>query len=69
MNCEAQLFFESIQNFMQTPEMEQEIEKSVLTVEIIAFELVALNTRFYEENILVIEIHYANKESQDLRYL
>ena len=49
--------------------MEQEIEKSVLTVEIIAFELVALNTRFYEENILVIEIHYANKESQDLRYL
>ena len=37
--------------------------------EIIAFELVALNTRFYCENILVIRCQYANKECQNFRYL
>ena len=36
--------------------------------EIIDFELVALNTSFYWENILVIGCHYANKESQDFIY-
>ena len=35
--------------------------------QITAFELVALNPRFYWENILVIGSHYANKESQDFR--
>ena len=48
--------------------MEKKIEKMLLGSEIIAFELVALNTRFYWENILVIGSHYANKESQDFRY-
>ena len=36
--------------------------------EILAFVLVALNTRFYRENILVIGCHYAYKEPQDFRY-
>ena len=36
--------------------------------EIIAFELVALNTRFYSENILVIGIQCPNEESEDFRY-
>ena len=48
--------------------MEKKIEKMLLGSEIIAFELVALNTRFYWENILVIGCHYANKESQDFIY-
>ena len=48
--------------------MKQKIEKFFLDFEIIAFELVALKTRFYWENILVIGSHYANKESQDFRY-
>ena len=48
--------------------MEKNIEKWFFGFEIIAFELVALNTRFYWENILVIGSHYANKESQDFRY-
>ena len=47
--------------------MPKEIEKFFFGFQIIAFELVALNTRFYWENILVIGFHYANKESQDLR--
>ena len=48
--------------------MQKKSQKMFFGFEIIAFELVALNNRFYWENILVIEIHYANKESQDLRY-
>ena len=48
--------------------MQKEIQKIFFDFEIIAFELVALNTRFYWENILLIEIHYAKKESEDLRY-
>ena len=48
--------------------MKKKIQKINFGAEIIAFELVELNNRFYWENILVIEIHYANKESQDLRY-
>ena len=54
---------------MKISEMEKKIEKSFVGVEIIAFELVALNTRFYWENILVIGCQYGKKESQDLRYL
>ena len=48
--------------------MEKKIEKMFFGFEIIAFELVALNIRFYWENILVIGSHYANKESQDFKY-
>ena len=32
------------------------------------FELVALNTRFYWDRILVIGCQYVNKESQDFIY-
>ena len=35
--------------------MQKKIQKSFVGIEIIAFELVALNTRFYWQNILVIE--------------
>ena len=48
--------------------MQKRIQKIFFRFQITAFELVALNTRFYYEKILVIEIHYGNKESQDLRY-
>ena len=48
--------------------MQKKNQKIIFGFEIIAFELVALNTRFYWENILVIGIHYANKKSQDFRY-
>ena len=48
--------------------MEKKIEKKFFGSEIIAFELVALNTRFYWESILIIGCQYANKESQDFRY-
>ena len=43
-------------------------QEKIFGFEIIDFELVALNTSFYWENILVIGCHYANKESQDFRY-
>ena len=39
--------------------MQKKIEKFNSGSEIIAFELVALNTRFYLENILVIGCQYA----------
>ena len=48
--------------------MQQKIEKTFYDLEIIAFEVVALNTRFYWERILVIGCQYVNKQSQDLRY-
>ena len=49
--------------------MQTEIQKNICYFEIIAFKLVALNTRFYSENILVIGCQYANKECPDFRYL
>ena len=48
--------------------MHKKVQKIFLDFQTIAFELVALNSRFYWENILVIGSHYANKESQDFRY-
>ena len=49
-------------------EVQKKLPKIFFDLEIIAFELVALNTRFYWEKILVIGSHYGNKESQDFRY-
>ena len=43
------------------------LTKVFFCVQITAFELVALNPRFYWENMLVIWSHYANRESQDFR--
>ena len=48
--------------------MQKKIQKIFLDFEIIAFELVALDTRFYWERILVIGSQYVNKQSQDYRY-
>ena len=48
--------------------MKKQIEKMLFYFEIIAFELVPLDTRFYWERILVIGCQYVNKQSQDLRY-
>ena len=48
--------------------MKKKVEKIFLDFEIIAFELVPLNTRFYSEKIVVIGCQYVNKQSQDFRY-
>ena len=48
--------------------MQKGSEKNFFDFEIIAFEFVSFNTRFYWENILVIRCHYGKKESQDFRY-
>ena len=48
--------------------MKKKVEKIFLDFEIIAFELVQLNPRFYWERIVVIGCQYVNKQSQDFRY-
>ena len=48
--------------------MQKKIKKIFFDVEIISFELFALKSRFYWQNILVIGCQYANKESQNFRY-
>ena len=48
--------------------MQKKIENVFFDFEIIAFELVALHTRFYWERILAIGCQYVNKQSQDLWY-
>ena len=48
--------------------MKQKIEDIFFDIEIIAFELFALDTRFYLERILVIRGQYVQKQFQDLRY-
>ena len=47
ITSETHLFFQSISNFMQIPEIEQKNQKKYFDFEITAFELVALDTRFY----------------------
>ena len=44
--------------------MQQKTGKIFFAFEIIAFELVELDTRFYWERILVIGCRYVNKDSQ-----
>ena len=41
--------------------MQKKIEEIFLDFEVTAFELVALNTRFYWERILLIGFQYVNK--------
>ena len=48
--------------------MQKKMEEIFFDFEIIAFELVALDTRFYSERILVIRCQYVNKQSQNFRY-
>ena len=44
--------------------MKKKIQKIFLHLEIIVFALVALETRFYRERILVIGCQYVNKQSK-----
>ena len=53
---------------MYIPEKQKKIQKIFFDFEIIAYELVVLDTRFYWEVILVIWCQYVNKQSQDFRY-
>ena len=46
MTCKAYLLFQSIANFMEIPEMRKKNGKIVFDFEIIAFELIVLDTRF-----------------------
>ena len=48
--------------------MQKEIQKIFSDFEVIAFELVLLNTRLYWERTRVIGYEYINKMSQDYRY-
>ena len=61
-------FLQSIQKFMNISEMKKKIQKIFFNFYIIAFEFVAINTRFYWEKILVTCFQYVNKQSQDFRY-
>ena len=47
--------------------MQKKLEKTFFGLEIIAFEFVALTTRFYWETILAIVCQYVNKQFLDLR--
>ena len=47
--------------------MLEKIQKIFFDLEVIPFELFALNTRFYLQKILVIGSQYVNKQSQDFR--
>ena len=48
--------------------MQKKVDKIFLDLEIIAFVLIKVNTRFYWERILVIGCEYVNKQSQDFTY-
>ena len=48
--------------------MQKQIQKIFCDFEVIAFELVLLNTRLYWERTRVIGYEYINKMSQDYRY-
>ena len=48
--------------------MQKEIQKIYCDFEVIAFELVLLNSRLYWERTRVIGYEYINKMSQDYRY-
>ena len=53
---------------MQISEMQKKIQQIFFDFEIIAFELVSLNTRFYWERILVIGCQYVKKQFYDFRF-
>ena len=53
---------------MYIPERQQKADKIFFVFEIITFQLVALETRFYWERILVIGCQYVKKQSQDFKY-
>ena len=51
---------------MYSPKKQQKIQKIFLDFDIIAFELVVLDTRFYWERILVIECQYIHSSRKIL---
>ena len=53
---------------MTIPEIQPKIKQMIFDFEITAFELVALDTRFYWERILVLGCQYTKKQSQRFRY-
>ena len=53
---------------MKILEIQKKFQEIFLDLDIIAFKLVSLNTRFYWERILLIGCQYVNKQSQDFRY-
>ena len=53
---------------MQISEKKKETEKIFFDFQIVAFEFVALDTRFRSERILVLGFQYVNKHAQDFRY-
>ena len=48
--------------------MQKKFQKIFFDLEIISFEFVGLNTRFYLDRMFVIRCQYVNKQSQDFRY-
>ena len=68
MTSEAQHFYQSIENFMKIWEIQKKFQKIFFDIWLIAFELVALDTRFSSDRILVIGCQHVNKQSQALRY-
>ena len=48
--------------------MHQKIEEISFDIDIIAFDLFALDTSFYWERIVVIGCQYVDKMSQDISY-
>ena len=68
ITSDSHLFVQSIPNLMEILEMQKKFQKIFFDLKIIAFDLAALNTRFYSEKILFIGCQYVNKQSQDFRY-
>ena len=64
---EAHIFSKYSKLYVDCGNAEKNLEIT-FDLEIIAFKLVALNTRFYWERILVIGCQYVNKQSPDFRY-
>ena len=54
-------FFQIIWNLVEISEIQKKIQKIFFPFEIIAFELVSLNTRFYWQRIVVIRRQYVNQ--------
>ena len=62
------MFHVDSENAKQIKKKKKKIHKIVFDLAIIAFELVALNTRFYLERIFAIVGQFVNKQFQDLKY-
>ena len=61
-------FFFNYSKFYVDFGKQRKIEQTFLDLEIISFEKVVLNIRFYWERILFIGCHYVNKQSHGFRY-